>query len=474
MSKDANQTATLEKKKKGFKMPHLLWIMIGLLLLCSVLTYIIPAGQFGTDASGNIIGDQFNFLGAQTPVNPIEALLQIFPGMMGAAAVIFAVMISGAAIQVFLDTGTFDRVLNVATYKLQGKGQTLLISVMFILMVYLGGFGGSDALIAIVPIGIVFAKKLKLDPLTALGISLFATMIGFGTGPTKTFVVQGLMGTPMFGAFLTRFIIMNVFMVAGLIMLLLYVKKITKDPTKSPMYSEGWRPGADATDEALAAAKLDWRVIVNMILFVIQWVVITVYGIVGDSASIFAVMVTVMFVFSIIEGIIGGMKADEIGNSFAKGLASMAFVCFVIGMAKSVSLVLTNGNVLHTIVYAITLPLMALPRWISTVGMTLVVAVINPIIPSATSKAAILVPIFKPMGEVLGLHPEMVVQAYQFGDGFTNLVSPLLAWTMGGVAMAKVPFGKWVKWAFPKVLILIALSCVIITLLTVSGWTGAF
>lgn len=472
MATKEKQIKTKEKKK--FQMPHLLWIMIGLLLLCSILTYIVPAGQYATDASGNILGSEFNFLGAQTPVNPITALLQIFPGMVGAAAVIFTVMISGAAIQVFLDTGTFDRIMNFAIFKMQGKGQNILISVMFVLMVYLGGFGGTDALIAIVPIGIVFAKKLKLDPLTALGISLFATMIGFGTGPTKTYVVQGLMGTPMFGAFVTRFIIMNLFMVVGLVMLLLYVRKISKDPTKSLMYSEGWRPGSDTTDESVQSAELDWRVIVNMLLFVIQWVVITVYGIIGDSSQIFAVMVTVMFVAAIIEGIIGGMSADEIGNSFAKGLASMAFVCFVIGMAKSVSLVLGNGNVLHTIVYYITLPLMGLPRWISTVGMTLVVAVINPLIPSATSKAAILVPIFKPMGEVLGLHPEMVVQAYQFGDGFTNLISPLLAWTMGGVAMAKVPFGKWVKWAFPKVLILIGLSCVVITFLTVIGWTGAF
>ena len=265
---------------------------------------------------------------------------------------------------------------------------------------------------------------------------------------------------------------MNVFMIVGLIMMLLYINKITKDPTKSPMYSEGWRPGADSADEELKEATMGWRVILNMIIFIAQWVIITVYGVVGDPQNVFAVMVTVMMIAGVLEGIIGKMSADEIGNSFAKGLAGMAFVCFVIGMAKSVSLVLTAGNVLQTIVYAITLPLMSLPRWISTVGMTLVVAIINPIIPSATSKAAILVPIFKPIGEVLGLKPEIVVQAYQFGDGFTNLVSPLLGWTIGGVAMAKVPFGKWVKWVFPKVLILIGLSCVIITILTVTGWSG--
>ena len=341
-------------------------------------------------------------------------------------------------------------------------------------MVYLGGFGGSDALIAIIPVGIVFARKMKLDQICALGVTFFATMIGFGTGPTKTFVVQGLMGTRPFGAFLSRFIIMNIVMLVGLVMVLLYVRKIKKDPTKSLMYSEGWRPGAGAAVEEIKTASMNWRVVVNLILFIAQFIFISVYGIVGDSSLTFAVMATTMMFVAIIQGIIAGMSADEIGNAFAKGLASMAFVGFVIGMARTVSIVLTDGNILHTLVYFITLPLMELPRWISSVAMTIVIAIINPLIPSATSKAAILVPIIKPIGEVLGLHPELIVQAFQFGDGFTNLVSPLLGWTVGGIAMAGVGFDKWFKWALPKVLILIGISCIMMFIMTLSGWTGAF
>ena len=470
MAKQAEKT----KEKKGFKMPHLLWIMVGMVLVCSLLTYIIPAGQFATDANGAVLGDQFNYLGAQTPVDPIHALLDIFPGLTSSAAVIFVVMVCGASMQVFLDTKSFDTLLDWSIYKLQGRGETLIISVMFCLMAYLGGFGGSDALIAVIPVGIVFAKKLRLDPITALGITLFGTMIGFGTGPAKTFVVQGLMGTRPYGAFFTRFIIMNIIMVLGLLMVLSYVKKIRKDPTKSLMYSEGWRPDAAVSEEELKEAKMDARTIINLILFIGQFVFITIYGIVGDSSMIFTVMAVVMMFVALIQGVIAGMNADQIGNSFAKGLSDMAFVGFVIGMAKAVSLVLGDGNVLHTIVYFVTRPLMGLPRWISSIGMTLVIAIINPIIPSATSKAAILVPIMKPIGEALGMQPELIVQAFQFGDGFTNLVSPLLGWTVGGIAMAGVSFDKWFKWAFPKVLMLIGAACVIMFVMTITGWTGAF
>lgn len=460
------------KAKKQFKMPHLLWIMMGILLLCSIATYIIPAGQFAVAEDGSLIGNEFQFLGHQTPVNPLQAILQIMPGLQESAAVIFVVMVSGAAIEVFLSTKCFDRFLDYSLYKMQGKGDILLISVMFFLMGYLGAFGGSDALIAIIPIGILFANKLKLDPIVGLGVSLFATQIGFGTGPTKQFVTQGLMGTKIYGGFVTRFVIMNLLLTIGLIMLLAYVKRIRKNPEKSIMYASGWRPGSgEETAGELKAAELSWKDAVNLILFFGQFVVITIYGLVGDSSQLFAVMASLMLVVAIVQGLLSGMSADEIGSTFAKGLANMAFVGFVIGLARTISLVLTAGNVLHTIVYVVTLPLLALPRWISSVGMTLVIALINPIIPSATSKAAILVPIIKPIGEVLQLNPEMVVQAFQFGDGFTNIVSPLLGWTIGGIAMAKVSYPQWLKWALPKVITLVAVSCLIMLLLTMIGWT---
>lgn len=460
------------KAKKQFKMPHLLWIMMGILLLCSIATYIIPAGQFAVAEDGSLIGNEFQFLGHQTPVNPLQAILQIMPGLQESAAVIFVVMVSGAAIEVFLSTKCFDRFLDYSLYKMQGKGDILLISVMFFLMGYLGAFGGSDALIAIIPIGILFANKLKLDPIVGLGVSLFATQIGFGTGPTKQFVTQGLMGTKIYGGFVTRFVIMNLLLTIGLIMLLAYVKRIRKNPEKSIMYASGWRPGSgEETAGELKAAELSWKDAVNLILFFGQFVVITIYGLVGDSSQLFAVMASLMLVVAIVQGLLSGMSADEIGSTFAKGLANMAFVGFVIGLARTISLVLTAGNVLHTIVYVVTLPLLALPRWISSVGMTLVIALINPIIPSATSKAAILVPIIKPIGEVLQLNPEMVVQAFQFGDGFTNIVSPLLGWTIGGIAMAKVSYPQWLKWALPKVITLVVVSCLIMLLLTMIGWT---
>ena len=477
---EKKDTPETKPKKKGFKMPHMLWLMIILLLICSLATYIIPAGAFGTDPeTGAILGDKFNYLGYQTPVNPLKALLQIFPGLTGSATIAFIVMVGGATIQIFLDTKTFDKLLDWAIVKLQGKGDTLLISILFCLMVYLGGFGGSDALIAIVPVGVAFAKKMKTDGFVAMMVTTFATLIGFGTGPNKMFTVQVLMETRPYAGFGTRFVIMNIMMLAGLFMTLQYAKKIKADPTKYPLFGESFKPDEEVDDGKVLTTDvvIDWRMIVTLILFVGQYLFIVWYGMNGTAIfgyDLFTMQCFVFMVIATIIGLVNGMSWDQMGASFVKGLAGMAFVGFVIGMARSVSLVLGMGNVLHTIVYVITRPLMNLPRWISSVGMMLVIALINPIIPSASSKAAILVPIIKPIGEVLQMHPELIVQAYQFGDGFTNIISPVLGWTVGSLAMCGIDYPKWFKWAFPRVLVMLLIAAVIMVFLTMTGYTGAF
>ncbi|MCD8146339.1 MAG: AbgT family transporter [Clostridiales bacterium] len=466
-----------KKEKKPFKMPHLLWIMIGIILLACLATYVIPAGQFATNESGEIIGTEFHYLGYQTPVSPWDALMSIKTGLASASTVMFVVMISGATINVVLDTGVMDDMMNWSVAKLKDKGPNLLVIMMMVLMAYLGGFGGTDALIAVVPIGILFAKKLRLDPICALGVTTFAALVGFGTGPAQQATTQMLMGVIPYSAFFTRLVIMNFFLAVAILMVLRYVKKIRRDPTKSLMYSEGWRPeeavSADEESSLIKEVKMTWRKILVLVIFIAQYIIIALYPLLGgDSDLTFDFMIAVMLITMVLVGIIGGMSADQLGNSFSKGLASMAFVSFVIGLAKVISLVLENGNVIHTIVYILTQPLMALPRSVSSVGLTLIVAIINPIIPSATSKAAILVPIMKPVAEALGLQLNLAVVAYQMGDSFTNLVSPLLGWMIGSCAMANVPFSKWFRWAFPKVLCFIGLACVIVFLLTVTGWTG--
>ncbi|MBS6955762.1 MAG: TIGR00366 family protein [Enterocloster asparagiformis] len=470
--------STGEKAKKGFKMPHLFWIMMGLLLFACLLTYIIPAGEFAVDENGKILGDQFSYLGHQNPVAPWRMFMLILQGLGDSGLVIWTVLTSGAMTAVVMATGAIDELLNWAIYKLKDKSENILITIMFVLMVYLGGFGGTDALIAVVPIGVIFTKKLKLDPICAIGVSSYATLLGFGTGPTKQFITQLMMGVPVYGAFFTMFISMNFFMLLGLFLLLRYVKKIRKDPTKSLMWSEGWNPAnmkVTAEEEAKLSqgTKLSGRTIAILILFLGQYGILVAYPLLGGDGNYLQHLMTALALFvAIVCGFIGGFSFDKVGDEFVKGLQGLVFVGFVIGLAKVMSLVLAEGMVIHTMVYVLTRPLMDLSRAVSSIGMTAIICVVNLLIPSATSKAAILVPILKPIAETLNMDLNVAVQAFQYGDGFTNMISPFLGWTVGSCVMAGVPFPKWFKWVFPKVIAFILISFVIMYVLTESGWTA--
>lgn len=107
----------------------------------------------------------------------------------------------------------------------------------------------------------------------------------------------------------------------------------------------------------------------------------------------------------------------------------------------------------------------------AAVGISMVVSLLNFFVPSATAKAAALAPIVKPMAENLGITGQVAVQAFQIGDGFCNLISPFLGWTMGGLAIAKVPYQKWVKWVLPLLLILLVTEYVVLVVLSGMGWS---
>ena len=466
-------------KKINFKMPHLLWLMLGLVVLSCLATYIIPAGKFVVDSDGKILADQFEYLGNQTPISIWQGFCLIKDGLVGASTIIFVVMISGANIHIMLETKAIDNFMNWSLHKMKDKNKSILIILLFFLMAYLGGFGGTDALIAVVPIGILFSKKLKLDPIVALGVTTFATLIGFGTGPAQQAPTQMLMGIAPYSSFFTRFAYMNFFTIVGIMMVLNYVKKIQRNPENSLMYGEGWNPNEVKNDidedSLIKETHITWKTVLILVVFFAQYLIIVLYPLLGgDNSKLFNVMIAVLTISSLIIGLLGGMSGDELGKQFGAGLATMAFIGFVIGLAKVISLILNDGNVIHTIVYVLTKPLRFLPESVTNIGIAIVVSILNPLIPSATSKAAILVPIIHPVAETLKLNLNIVIVAFQLGDGFTNLISPLLGWMVGSCVMAEVPFSKWVKWVFPKVIIFMLLSFVLIYILTVTGWTGRF
>lgn len=275
----------------------------------------------------------------------------------------------------------------------------------------------------------------------------------------------------MYSGFVERTVILLIIITICMFYALHYARKISKDPTKSAMGNTDWMETYHAeTGDGMEVVAFNPRAALVTVLFFAQYfVIVYMMTMLGMENTITpAVQIPV----AIHCGLIYGQNLDKIGAAFAKGTSGMAFVAAVIGLSGTMSLVMENGNILHTIVYYACLPLRELSLGLASVGMSAIVAFLNLFVPSASSKMAILIPIIKPMAESLAMSGNLAVSAFQFGDGFTNLVTPALGAPASSLAIAGVPLSKWLKWALPITLLMMVISWIILYFLGSVGWTG--
>lgn len=461
------------KEKKHFKVPHLFAIVMILLVAASILTYIVPAGVFDVDPeTGRVIGGTFHFV-ERTPVNLWQTLLTMQPGMVATAQIGMNLLYIGGMIGIFLKTGAIDDLIKYAVSRLQDKGVTILLPSVMFLMSLLGCFAANDTFAAFTVIGLIFARRLKLDPIIAVMAFFGASYIGFAAGPNMIAKTAQLIAEiPMFSGFAMRMLVWLLLTVVAIIYTMRYAKKIIADPSRSLMGDTDWLSTEGGTDlDDSMVAEFDWRSILSTVIFFGQYVIIAV-GTVKYGWGLHytpAVLTITTFVIAIL---IYRMKLEEMGKAFAKGVSDVAFICVVIGLAKAISLVLEQGQVLNTIVYYISLPLSSMGKGLSSIMMYIFNTLFNFLIPSGSGQAAVLMPLMTPIGDLLGIERQVVVSAFCWGDGLSNLLWPTVGVTVGALGIANVSYDKWLKFILPLFMLWTVIVCVFLFVLANIGWTG--
>ncbi len=458
------------KEKKKFKMPHLMAMIVGLILIMSLLTYIVPAGQFAADpVTGKIDGNAFSFLGYQTPVNPWQALLYIAQGIANSGSIIATLLATGGLTGIILATKRMDNVIDWAIYRLSGKGIDVLVPLLTLVFCVYGTFSGGDWCVAMVPIGCMIAKKLNCDPMLGGAFVLIGCMVGGIFSPTAPMLVQLTMDVPVYSGFAMRMLLDIPVYAMTMFWMWRYAKKVAKDPTKSAMGNTDWM-NTDYSGVGVKEVSLDKRDVICTALYFAQPVTSVICTtMLGYSVEVIPAL---CIIYGFLIGVVHGYKLDDTCNKFANGVAGMAFVGFIIGCANCMSLVMTNGNIIHTIVYFACLPLRNVGAGFAAVGIAIIITLINIIIPSASAKIAILCPIISPMCDALSIHRQIGVTAFKVGDAVTNMISPTLGMLVGGLEVAGVPYDKWLKWIMPFILIVLAYGYVALYVLGAVGWTG--
>lgn len=457
------------KGKQKRKAPPLIVMILFFILAASILTYIIPAGAFDIDPNTkqNIAGTYHHI--ENTPVSPFRALGMIYDGMNTVGKTINLLLFLGGVIGLFLSLGATEEVLNWTMYKLKDRGSNYVIIICCFMMSFIGAFAANNALVSFTALGLLVSKKLRMDPLVGMGIFFYSTFIGFCTGPTGAYIAQGIANVPMYSGFAVRTVWWLVSTAVVTMYIIWYGNRIRKDPNKSFMGNTEWLDDID--QEEIEKVDLNTSSVITMLLLFggFMFMAYAISKLKWSQSLAFCTMA----MLAIIAAFIRGRNIDDIIIEFSNGLKSMAFICFAIGAAATIGLVLQAGNILPTVVNAITVPLSMVSKGVSAIIMFILNAIINIIIPSRGGQAAIVIPIMAPIGDMLGITRQVVVTAFNLGDGITNMINPLDGATFGALSLSGVAlYGKWFKWAAPLTGILIILSSIMLYVVAVVGWTG--
>lgn len=441
------------KQKRRFELPHPYLILMTVMLLVVVLSWIIPSGEYtrvANEATGysEVVSGSFHFVEQDNPITFLGFFTSINAGITAAMAVGSLILVMTGAIAILDSTEAMTTGVKVLIQHAKGK-EFLMIVIFLFFFTLLGAAGMAENLIPFIPIMITLVIGLGYDRL--VGISLVIMSIGLGwTGGIvnvyTTGLAQQMIGLPIFSGIGLRVIAQIIFFLVAVGYLYFYCRKIKADPTKSVVAQE-YITSCNEEEEILhETVRLTGRMKAGLNIFFIALVVQT-YGAVKLMWN-YNQMSAIFLVAAIAIAIAGGINMNKACRLFTKGAADLLQVVFLMGLAQAVTSLMKQAKMLDTLVYYISQMLTDQGMLITLLAIYLIVIFMNFFIISGEGKAVVLVPILSPLGQVLHINQQVLVLAYQYGDGFTNMLYPTSGSLHAMLAVGNVTYGQWVKFSW--------------------------
>ena len=455
---------------RSFRVPHTLVLLFGMMMLALVATWLLPQGQFETvvnDAGRSVvIPGTYAVIEDARRLMPWELLTVVPRALADAQDIIFFVLIVGGAIRVLRATGTIDAMLGSVLRRI-GHSPALLIAIG--MAVFAGGsatLGVAEEYIPLTLVLIALCVAMRMDTVTAIGIMVCGYGIGYGVAmlnPFTLLVAQRVAELPPASGMGFRLAIFLPFLAIGIHHVWRYARRVQLDPTASLVHDI--ETAQHAPTELPAGMSGRQKLIVGMTLGALA---LMVYGIAFPKWYILE-LGAIFLALALFGGLVGGLGADGTAKRFAEGASELAGTALLIGFARSIALILEDGQVLHTIVNGMAAPLQVLGAEFAAIGMLLIQTVINLFIPSGSGQAYVTMPLMAPIGDLVGVTRQTAVLAFQFGDGFANMIVPTNPVLMGILGIAGIPYDRWLRFVLPLMLKLFLAGS---AALVVAVWIG--
>ena len=442
----------MKNKKKKFQVPHVYVILFGLIALFSILSYIIPAGAYNMvelPGGGEVIQDgTFHFV-ESTPIGLMNFLSAIPKGMGESAQIIFFIFICGGSMAVLQETKAIEAGMGILAKKLKGASIVIVPIVMFCFSLCGSVFGMAEETIPFVAIFGSLCMAMGYDSLTGAALVLCGAGAGFAgafINPFTVQVAQGIAGLPPLSGMGFRIIMYVAFVGISVGYVMIYANKIKKNPEKSLVYDidKARTDKVDLEDlpEFGAREKIVLLVfLASMILLIVG--VINWGWYMNEIAALFLGM-------SIVVAVITRMGLNHYAEVIGEGMAAVTTGALIVGLARGILVVMTEGQILHTILFASANLLGKLPSSVAAVGTYIFQCFLNFMVPSGSGQAAVSIPILAPLGDLVGVTRQATCIAFQLGDGISNIILPY-GYAIAGLSLGKIPWEKWMKWVIPLI-----------------------
>lgn len=457
-----------EKKKRRLKVPHTYTIIFCIIILMTILTWIVPSGQFDTmeNADGRtvVIAGTYHEVGSN-PQGILDLFTSPIKGIIDAVETIGFVLIVGGAFGIINKTGAVEAGIGKAA-KAFGKKELFIIPICMILF-GLGGttFGMCEETLPFYMIFIPLMMRLGYDSLTGLSIVYIGAAAGTCASTVNPFSVglaQSLAELPVGSGIVYRGIIWVIMMIIAIAFVMLYARKVKKNPENSIVYDIDAASREHLMNDAAnikAFTKRD-----GAVLFVFGvGMGVMVWGVLAQGWYTQEISMIFMMI-GVFGGIAGGLKQDEIADSFIDGAKDLIYAALVIGLARAIVIIAQDGRIIDTILNGAANLLGGLPKVVFVNLMMFVQNVISFFIPSSSGHAALTIPIMAPLSDLVGVARQNIITAYQFGTGITNFITPTNGVLMACLAMAKIPWAKFVKFVLPLIGIFVVIGMISLTI----------
>jgi len=445
--------------------------MFAMMVAALVMTWFLPSGEFQTEV--NEAGREVVIPGTystveEKPVLTPWSLFTVVPrALADAQGIIFFVLIIGGALAVIRSTGAIDAMLDGLIRRFGRLPWLLILGGMLAFGIASATLGMAEEYIPFAAILIALCVSMRMDTMTAIGIMVVGYGIGYGVAllnPFTLLVAQEVAGLQPGSGIGYRLLLWVPFFAVGFHHVWRYAQMVKSDPGKSLVADvPSAQPPAPAGPTDLTPRRA----------LVLAATLTALAGLVVGIAVFDWYLVELGAVFlllAIVTGVIARMALDDIAETFIRGAAELAGTAVLIGFARSIALILEDGLILHTIVNGLAAPLGELPAALSAVGMLGIQSLLNLFIPSGSGQAFVTMPLMAPIGDLVGVSRQVAVLAFQFGDGFMNMIVPTNPVLMSIIGLAGIPYDRWFRFVFPLILKLLALGSAALIIAVLIGY----